>query len=318
MPRGVIQLPAASVPCGSMQPGRGEHGMTVDNNNNAPVWRELTQQALDDAYDQAIYAPNRMQILERYNANSALTRQRLGEPRQFRYGAGEKEMLDVFCPSNPSGSINIFIHGGAWRSGTAAQYAYLADLFVSAGACLVLPDFDWVQDRNGSLLALADQVKRAIEWVRSNASEIGGEPERLFLSGHSSGAHLAGAVLPMLPDGDIQGALLCSGMYDLEPVSLSARSSYVDFGEGSVEQLSAMRRLDQINTPLIIAYGDHETPEFQRQSQDFFDAMHARGGDVDLVVAQGYNHFEILETLGNPLGLLGSGVLRQMGVGREK
>ncbi|MGB7302110.1 MAG: alpha/beta hydrolase [Burkholderiaceae bacterium] len=276
------------------------------------VWRNLTQQALDNAYDQSVYAPNRLQILNRYHANSDLTRQRLGAPRQFRYGQGGKETLDVFSPPQAGAPVNVFIHGGAWRSGTAAQYAFLADLFVNAGMHLVLPDFDWVQDRNSDLLPIADQVHRAIAWVAAHAGEFGGDSTQIYLSGHSSGAHFAGAALTSLPPGLIRGSLLCSGMYELEPVSLSARSSYVNFSPASLQQLSPMRVVDQIATPLVVAYGDHETPEFQRQSQDFFDALKPRAASTELIIARGYNHFEVLETMASPYGLLGDAVLRQM------
>lgn len=63
---------------------------------------------------------------------------------------------------------------------------------------------------------------------------------------------------------------------------------------------------------MIVAYGTLETPEFQRQSRDFAAAVKAAGKAVQLLVGEGYNHFEIRETLGNPYGLLGRAVLEQM------
>ena len=76
--------------------------------------------------------------------------------------------------------------------------------------------------------------------------------------------------------------------------------------------LSSQRHLDNLNAPVIVAYGTLETPEFQRQSRDFAAAVKAAGKPVQLLVAEGYNHFEIPETLGNPYGLLGRAVLQQM------
>jgi arylformamidase len=73
-----------------------------------------------------------------------------------------------------------------------------------------------------------------------------------------------------------------------------------------------MRHLDKLNTPLILTYGTYETPEFQRQSRDFAAAVKAAGKPVELLVGEGYNHFEMLETLANPYGLLGRAVLMQM------
>ena len=67
-----------------------------------------------------------------------------------------------------------------------------------------------------------------------------------------------------------------------------------------------------MNAPLILAYGTLETPEFQRQTRDFAAAVQAAGKPVQLLVGEGYNHFEIIETLANPYGLLGRAVLEQM------
>ena len=92
-------------------------------------------------------------------------------------------------------------------------------------------------------------------------------------------------------------------MYDLAPVRLSKRSSYVRFTDAMVEKLSAQRHLDGLHTPLIVAHGSCETPEFQRQTRDFAAAVKAAGKPIELLVGEGYNHFEMLETLANPYGL---------------
>ena len=78
------------------------------------------------------------------------------------------------------------------------------------------------------------------------------------------------------------------------------------------DALSAQRHLDRLNTPVVLAHGTLETPEFQRQSRDFAAAVKAAGKPVQLLVAPGYNHFEILETLANPYGLLGRAALEQI------
>jgi arylformamidase len=95
-------------------------------------------------------------------------------------------------------------------------------------------------------------------------------------------------------------------------VRLSARSSYVKFTDEMEDAMSAQRHLDRLHTPLILAHGTLETPEFQRQSRDFASAAKAAGKPAQLLIAQGYNHFEIIETLASPYGLLGRAVLDQM------
>jgi arylformamidase len=115
-----------------------------------------------------------------------------------------------------------------------------------------------------------------------------------------------------LPADFCKGALLISGMYDLEPVRLSKRSAYVKFTDEMERDLSAQRYIDGLTMPLLIAHGTCETPEFQRQAREFFAAVKAAGKPAELIVGENYNHFEIFETFANPYGLLGRAVLRQM------
>ncbi len=75
---------------------------------------------------------------------------------------------------------------------------------------------------------------------------------------------------------------------------------------------AGQRFLDGLHTPLVVAYGTCETPEFQRQSRDFAHAVSAAGKPAALIVGVGYNHFELLETLANPYGLTGRAMLEQM------
>src|SRR5437867_2003547 len=283
------------------------------------VWLDMDQAELDAAYDQSVYAPNLRQIIQRYVTNSEGVRARLGAPQRHAYGATPIEGLDIYTTKRPNAPINIFIHGGAWRVGLAKEYAFAAELFVHAGAHLVLPDHVWVQDAGGNLIPLAEQVRRAVAWVYRNAHSFGGNPNRIYVSGHSSGAHLAGVVLVTdwrkdfnLPVDTVKGGLCCSGMFDLKPVRLSARSSYVKFTDEMEQALSPQRHLDKLNAPVIVAYGTLETPEFQRQSRDFVAAVKAAGKPVQLLAAEGYNHFEIPETLANPFGLLGRAVVAQL------
>jgi arylformamidase len=282
------------------------------------VWLDMDQQALDDAYDQTVYAPNRDQVGKRRIANSEKTRAILGAPERVAYGPTEIEKLDIYRSKRANAPVNIFVHGGAWRANRAADYAFLAEPFVNAGAHLIVLDFTNVDDAGGSLFPMVEQVRRAVGFVYKNAKSLGGDPDRLYLSSHSSGSHIGGCVVThdwrkdSLPTNILKGAMLGSGMYDLKPVRLSKRSKYVKFTDEMEEALSAQRHLDKLATPLILAHGTYETPEFQRQTRDFYAAVKAAGKPVELLVGEGYNHFEMLETLANPYGLLGRAVLAQM------
>src|SRR5262245_3481601 len=285
------------------------------------VWLDMDQKELDDAYDQEVYAPNRALVVERRIAASERARSVLGQPRREAYGPTEIERLDIFRTAKPNAPVNLFIHGGAWRRNKASDYSLLAEPLVRAGAHSVILDFITVDDAGGSLFPMADQVRRAIEWVYRNAASFGGDPNRIYVSAHSSGSQLGGVMVTTdwckhgLPADLIKGALLPSGMFDLEPVRLSKRSAYVKFTDAMVQELSPIRHLQFLNAPLILAHGTRETPEFQRQTRDFAAAVKAAGKAAEVLVGAGYNHFELLETLANPYGLLGRAALAQMKLG---
>jgi arylformamidase len=283
------------------------------------VWLDMDQQDLDDAYDQLVYAPNRDHILKRCARNSELARERLGAPKRFAYGTTAIEALDVFTTKVPNAPVSVFVHGGAWRAGLAMNYAYAAEMFVNAGAHHVVLDFNNALETGGDLMVMADQVRRAVAWVYRNAKSFGGDGERLYVCGHSSGGHLTGVLLTTdwqkdfaLPPTMIKGGVCGSGMFDLKPVRLSKRSSYVKFTDEMEERLSPQRHLDRLVAPVALVYGTLETPEFQRQSRDFAAAVEAAGKPVTLAVMESYNHFEVMEQLGNPYSLFGRAVLEQM------
>jgi arylformamidase len=285
------------------------------------VWLDMDQEALDAAYDQAVYAPNQPLVHARRAAATARAKLRLGAPQRLQYGASEIESVDVYrARGNATGApINVYIHGGAWRNGRSADFAYLSEMIVDAGAHSVIVDFNNIDDVGGDLMAMAKQVRSAVAYVYRNAEKLGGDSNRLYVTGHSSGAHLAGCIATTawerdfgLPKDIVKGAMLASGMYDLKPVRLSKRSKYVNFTDEIEQELSAMRHIDRLHCPIVVAHGTQETPEFQRQARDFAAAVKAAGKPVTFIVAEGYNHFEIQETLASPYGLLGRELLKLM------
>jgi arylformamidase len=284
-----------------------------------PVFMDYDQVELDAAYDQLSYAPMGAQITARRASNSTEVRRRLGEPKRVPYGPTEIEKLDIFRTQKDGAPILIFIHGGAWQNGSASEYHFAAEMFVKAGVNYIALDFIDARAAGGDIRVMADQVKRGIAWVYKNAASFGGDPNRLYIGGQSSGAHLSGVALTTdwqkdfaLPASFVKAGLLLSGMYEMKPVRLSARSSYVKFDDAMEEAMSTQRHLARLRAPITVMYGTYETPEFQRQSREFAAAAKMAVKDATLIVAPNYNHWELQETLANPYGWAGRAALEMM------
>ena len=274
------------------------------------VYLDYTQAELDAAYDQRVYAPNREEIVAWYGAEGARVRERLEMRRSVPYGNGEDETLDIFPAKSGSEStfgapVHIHIHGGRWTLFTKDEESFIAPTFVSAGVACVVPDFSNIPKVR--IPEMVAQVKSAIAWTYRNAASFGGDPERIHLSSHSSGSHLAGVALLTdwekefgLPGDVVKSALLVSGMYDMRPVMLSARSSYVKLTDEEVLALSAILQPERAHTPLTLVYGEKETPEFRRQPKAYAEVLAAAGKPVKVIEVPGVNHFEILRQLGEP------------------
>jgi arylformamidase len=268
------------------------------------VFLDYTQEELDRAYDQRAWAANASEVIARYATESAAVRARVSHRAALAYGPGKDEVLDYFPAASAGAPIHVFVHGGAWRMLTKDDAAAAAPTFIAAGIAYAALNFSVIPDAR--LPEIADQLRRAIAWIWRNAGDLGGDAERITISGHSSGAHLAAALLTTdwsrydAPDDVIKAAVCLSGMYDLAPVMLSARSAYVKLSPDEVAALSPMRHLARIPCPVIVGHGERESPEFQRQSREFAAALGRVGRLHQALVLPGLNHFEVIEQLNHP------------------
>jgi len=279
------------------------------------VFLDYDQAALDRQYDQRAWVPNAAELILRYAAMSDAVRARLGEPETIAYGAAPTETLDLYRAAAASAPLLLFFHGGAWQRLSKRESAFAAEMFVRAGAHFAAVDFAAVPA--ATLADLVDQVRRAAAFVHRNAARLGVERDRIHLVGHSSGGHLAACVMTTdwtalgLPR-VIKAGLCVSGIYDLAPVRLSVRNGYLRLDAASEHALSPLRHLDLLACPLMIAAAEFDTGEFHRQAHGFAAAISRAGGTVRRIEGRGFNHFDFIETLADPQGLLGKLILEQM------
>jgi arylformamidase len=269
-------------------------------NDTARVFLDYTQEQLDQAYDQLVWAPHRDAIQAEIRKDCEAVRKAM-PPRTERYGKSEMQLLDIYARAGAARvPVLVYLHGGAWLRGSRLDVAYPAPAVTGRGAALVLPDFD-----NVSVVPLPRmiaQCREAVDWTVRNAASFGGDPDRVYLAGHSSGAHLASCVL--LADSAIKGALLISGMYDLHAPLLSARSKYVKVTPEEESAASAMRHLGRIRCPVAVAWSIGDSPEFRRQAEVFAAALAGMGRLASRTEVFSPNHFEEPRQLADPDSVL--------------
>lgn len=232
------------------------------------------------------------------------------------YGPSPDEVLDLFPTGERHAPTQIFVHGGAWRNFTKDDYSFVAESFVDHGINAVILNF-----AKAPVMRLPDivaQIQRAIAWVSGNVAQWSGDPNKIYLSAQSSGAHLAATALTWrwppsgLSESTIRGAFLISGCYDLQPVLLSARSSYIKLSEAEARELSPLRHAERMHCPVFIGYAEDDTDEFRRQSRDFAAALAAAGRLNGLQRFPDLNHFEIVEAFNDPQSPLAEAVIKRM------
>eukprot|EP01031_Cornospumella_fuschlensis_P016304 gene16304-19917_t len=191
----------------------------------------------------------------------------------------------------------VFLHGGDWRALSREDSGFAAPAFVNAGAMFVALDFTLVPAT--TLPGMGAQVRRALYWLWKNVAAHGGDPGRIHIAGHSSGANLVGQLLMSdwvkdfnAPADLIKSATFMSGLGDLEPVRLSFRNDKLGLTPDVVAQVSLLRHGAVATCPLLVAVGGHETTDYLRQSREVAAYWKAQGGQSTLMALAGRHHFD--------------------------
>jgi len=288
--------------------------------SGAALYRNMPPAELEAQYSPSSRVDDLAWFLAEYARRSEGARTDLSVRVGLRYGAGVRETLDYFPAGQPNAPLHVYLHGGYWQELSKDESAFAAPGFIRQGMNFVALGYGLAPEYQ--LDEIVAQVRNGLAWLLSRSEELGFDPRQVFLSGSSAGAHLvAMALLPgWMPGGGhpadlFAGAVLLSGIYDLEPL----RHTYVNAKIG-LDALAAHRNspifaLPDRLPPLLVARGGVETEEFARQHDDFVLAIAERGGVVQDLVIEHRNHFDLPFDLGIRETLLGRAVLglRQMG-----
>jgi arylformamidase len=160
-----------------------------------------------------------------------------------------------------------------------------------------------------------------VAWVYENARSFGGDAQRLFVSGHSAGGHLAAMLMSTdwpafagLPADVIKAGCGISGLYDLEPIRLCYLNADLRLGPEQARRNSPIHTVPARSGPLLLAVGGLEGAEYHRQTDELALAWQKRGLVCEVMDMAGQNHFTIADQLTDPASELSRAILRQMGL----
>jgi acetyl esterase len=249
--------------------------------------------------------------------------------RDQSYGADSRQVLDVYRPIACSGvPVVIFIHGGAYVSSDkdiGEPYGNVATWFARAGMLGINANYRLAPAAKWP--AGAEDVRGMVAWAKANAAHYGGDPNRIFLVGHSSGAtHVSGYIFDKAlqpPEGPgVAGAVLISGRYRLvyNPADPYGRSMQVYFGDDPAQypNRSTINHIrDGARVPVFVVISEYEQPGLDVFGGELLSALCERDGACPRFVRlMGHNHMSEVLAFNTPDEYLGHQILDFMAKGR--
>ena len=269
------------------------------------TWSTLTLQEREAHFNPRIAVPSADTYLENAAKAAAAARDWLASDSHLdvRYGAGPKQTVDVLKgPSNNHAApLVLFIHGGYWRALDKDDHTHLALPFVEAGAVFLNLNYDLCPDVTVS--TIASEIRAGLIWAAQNADGYGGDPNRIFLYGHSAGAHLAGMMMTETfpPDAvrpeQVQGVFAISGIYEPEIARTLPVNEEIGLDAAEAARNNVLQRIPHHAWPTLVAAGEAEPAGWVEQSRAFEALLRDHDIPVEFVTAEDCNHFSFLEIL---------------------
>lgn len=233
------------------------------------------------------------------------------------YGGHGRQVLDICRPAGDGNPVALFVPGGGFVGGDKSFYAHIPAFlarqgFVGVGMNYRLaPDFMWPSG--------AQDVSAAIDWLRGNVRDFGGDPDRIVVIAQSAGAvHAATALLDRrfhpAAIGSVRAAVLMSGLYKIEP-GMIAPNVRVYFGddEANYRDRSATAHVPESAVPVVVTVAELEPDFFARQAAALIDAVASRDGHApQFALLKGHNHLSPVLGMGRPSDLLGMALVREL------
>ncbi len=259
-------------------------------------------------------------------ARAAITGKR---HRVLAYGAPPSNRAECFLPraegapgeavrggARRGAPIFAFLHGGWWQDLSIDYAAAPAVALTDAGA--IYASIGYTLTPAVGLREIVAEVSAALTTLAAHATEMGGDPRRIVLAGHSAGAHLAAtqltALTPEAPRHTVAGLLLIGGAYDLGPIAESYVNEKVRMSEADAAALSPALLPPLHDVPVKIRVGEEEPEEFHRNAALLLERWAPSLSAIDSATLSGRDHFDALDELADPGGRVYADALELLGI----
>jgi acetyl esterase/lipase len=226
------------------------------------------------------------------------------------YGPLARQGVDVYTPKQASAeprAVVIFFHGGGWRTGSRGEHRFAGEALAAQGFVAVVPDYRVYPEVKFPLFL--EDGAGAVRWVHDHVQEFGGDPKRVFLMGHSAGAHIA-AMLALDPrylgaqglsPNDLRGFIGVAGPYDFLPLKSPAMIDIFG-GTDGIPETQPINFVSPGAPPALLLHGTDDTRVLPRNTERLAQRIRRAGGSVTETIYQGVGHSGILLALSPAFG----------------
>lgn len=268
-------------------------------------WRKLSQDERDRGLNNGTAVANSGEIVAGWNRLSSEMRAAHPHHLDLRYGPRERNRID-FLKSTEAGPTLVFIHGGYWQTRAKENFTLFAAGPLAHGINVAFIGYTLAPD--ASIDEIVGEVGVGLDFLVDRLPALGGDPDRIVVTGWSAGGHLTSMALG---HPRVRAGLAISGIFDLEPIRYSYLNAKLGLDAGAVERNSPLRQAAGVDKPLSLVVGSAELPLLRQQTANLAAHRAALGLPVTYEEIPGADHFSIMDELASPSGRITT-LLRQL------
>jgi arylformamidase len=278
------------------------------------IYKKYSQEQLDLQYNNRHHVPDFERSLQQWEKLSRLAEKEYKYENDILYGDEPRECLDIFPSSKPQSKTLVFIHGGYWQKFDKSSFHFIAGAFADYSITTVMINYPLIPFVSMDKLIIS--CRKALDWIKKNIAQYNGDPEQLFIAGHSAGAHIA--VILMTGEKKINGytgingVFAISGIYNLIPIGLSNINDVLQMDRETAIRNSPVFKEPTEKCPLLLAAGSDETSEFLDQTRELYREWRNKHQSIEMMEITGLNHFTILDSIIDKQSVLHQSIFKQM------